>query len=359
MEIQELAVTEELVIKDFMLPISSDSPSGVSLKESTIYADIQEARAYDDPNLPRGVWDHDLKRSDWYRVSDLCQSSLITKTKDIQIAMWFLESQLKLRGIATLPVNLLLLAEITNDFWDNIHPLMVDGDIDYRINLFSWLNEKIAFPIRQLTIAETLSGDALTWMDWERANLLGSDEGNNQKNSPEINVASIKQGIDQTNVEFYQNFCQDLKDSLVALDYLGEVLANKLADDAPSLANLTDLLSVMLETIADLTGARSFVKDEENLSNQSTSETEFSADAARSQNISGSLNDRQKAYALLAEAAEYLVRDDPHSPVPYLVYKAIEWGHLSTSELYAEIFIKHEGNLNIFDVLGIERGEGR
>ena len=53
------------------------------------------------------------------------------------------------------------------------------------------------------------------------------------------------------------------------------------------------------------------------------------------------------------------MRDDPHSPVPHLVYKAIEWGRLSTSELYHEIFIRYEGNLNIFDVLGIDRTSGR
>ena len=62
---------------------------------------------------------------------------------------------------------------------------------------------------------------------------------------------------------------------------------------------------------------------------------------------------------MLAEAAEYLSRDDPHSPVPYLVLRAIEWGQLTTAELYDEIFIQNEGRLNIFELLGIEKGEGR
>jgi FtsP/CotA-like multicopper oxidase with cupredoxin domain len=39
-----------------------------------------------------------------------------------------------------------------------------------------------------------------------------------------------------------------------------------------------------------------------------------------------------QAYAMLRSAAEFLVQDDPHSPVPYLVFKAIDWGRLGTAE---------------------------
>jgi type VI secretion system protein ImpA len=57
---------------------------------------------------------------------------------------------------------------------------------------------------------------------------------------------------------------------------------------------------------------------------------------------------------MLRSAAEFLVQDDPHSPVPYLVFKAIDWGRLDTAELYRELFVENRGNLNIFDLLGVE-----
>jgi type VI secretion system protein ImpA len=40
--------------------------------------------------------------------------------------------------------------------------------------------------------------------------------------------------------------------------------------------------------------------------------------------------------------------------VPYLVFKAIDWGRLDTAELYRELFVENRGNLNIFDLLGVE-----
>ena len=109
------------------------------------------------------------------------------------------------------------------------------------------------------------------------------------------------------------------------------------------------------EAIVDLTSGRSLLEgadtqiDVESLASEGQKELNYTSSEQ------GVLIDRQHAYAQLAEAAEYLLRDDPHSPVPHLVYKAIEWGRLSTPDLYNEIFIRHEGNLNIFDVLGIDR----
>ena len=68
----------------------------------------------------------------------------------------------------------------------------------------------------------------------------------------------------------------------------------------------------------------------------------------------GAIRNRNDAYARLAEAAEYIAMDDSHSPVPYLVYKAIDWGQLNTAELYQELFVQYQGQLNIFEILGLD-----
>ena len=356
MNIEELSITNDLTIEDFLTPISAESPSGQSLKESEVYTDIQQARAFDDPSLPRGVWDHDLKRSDWHRVRDLCQSSLLEKTKDIQVAIWFLESQLNLQGIASLPTSLLLLSKLTDEFWDDVHPVMQDSDTDYRTNLFVWMNDKLIAPLRQITIAETLTGEVFLWLDWGRAALLNDA----QSALPEFkdkNTKAIKLAISQTHIDYYKNLCQDINDSLSALDFLDSVLAEKLALAAPSMNNLKNLLRTMLETIDGLTGATAIAAEEETTANQSA--PEVTQDEAQPNIELSAVTDRQRAYEMLAEAAEYLSRDDPHSPVPYLVLRAIEWGQLTTAELYDEIFIQNEGRLNIFELLGIEKGEGR
>lgn len=62
------------------------------------------------------------------------------------------------------------------------------------------------------------------------------------------------------------------------------------------------------------------------------------------------------AYARLAEVADYLMQQEPHSPVPYLIRRAIDWGGLNTGELHQEIFLKQNGQLNIYEMLGLQEG---
>ncbi|HEU4576828.1 MAG TPA: hypothetical protein VFS67_01140, partial [Polyangiaceae bacterium] len=67
--------------------------------------------------------------------------------------------------------------------------------------------------------------------------------------------------------------------------------------------------------------------------------------------------ERARAYAQLAELADMLLRVDPHSPTPYLIKRAVAWGELSTAQLYQELFVRCEGRLSIFELMGIHPGK--
>ena len=85
MNIEAVEITEEHTIADFLAPISADNKVGVSLKEDPIYAEIQEARASDDPSLPRGVWEHDLKKSNWDKDTETQKIYRLDEIKNIQL----------------------------------------------------------------------------------------------------------------------------------------------------------------------------------------------------------------------------------------------------------------------------------
>ena len=70
--------------------------------------------------------------------------------------------------------------------------------------------------------------------------------------------------------------------------------------------------------------------------------------------LASPIRDREDAYARLAELSEYLMRLEPHSPGPYLLRRAVQWGQLDTAQLYHEIFIRSNGMLSIFELLGVE-----
>jgi type VI secretion system protein ImpA len=49
------------------------------------------------------------------------------------------------------------------------------------------------------------------------------------------------------------------------------------------------------------------------------------------------LRGRDDAYRSLAQIADYLAQLEPHSPVPPLIRRAIEWGNMSFVDLMAEL----------------------
>ena len=56
---------------------------------------------------------------------------------------------------------------------------------------------------------------------------------------------------------------------------------------------------------------------------------------------------------LLAEAADYLARTEPHSPTPYLVRRAIAWGSMSLEQLLPEMIRNGNELQEIFRLLQI------
>jgi type VI secretion system protein ImpA len=57
---------------------------------------------------------------------------------------------------------------------------------------------------------------------------------------------------------------------------------------------------------------------------------------------------------MLAEAAEYLGRTEPHSPVPYLVRRAVGWGNFTLAELLQELLADKADLRTINKLLGIK-----
>ncbi len=74
---------------------------------------------------------------------------------------------------------------------------------------------------------------------------------------------------------------------------------------------------------------------------------------------SGPIRSREEAYRRLSEAADYLLRTEPHSPSPYLVMRAVTWGRMPLTDLLQEL-VQSEGDLvQLYTLLGIRSGVGQ
>jgi len=71
------------------------------------------------------------------------------------------------------------------------------------------------------------------------------------------------------------------------------------------------------------------------------------------------IRSRAEAYRRLSEAADYLLRTEPHSPTPYLVKRAVSWGGMTLTELLQEIVRDNTDLLEIYALLGVVKEGGK
>jgi type VI secretion system protein ImpA len=345
-----------LDVERLLKPISSMDPTGTFLLYEGTYDRIREARRADSPELPRDIWDHDLKVADWERVASLCVEALETRTKDVQIAAWLVEAITHLRGFAGLAEGLDLILALCTEYWDEIHPpLSEDGG--FRAAPFHWLNEKFAPDVMGIPIAipEGEPSEAVTWNDWKRAAWL-ENMRNRNRGDTEIEE-QIEESITQeifgkrvarTPRQHFETQKALLGRAVSALRRLEVLLDVRLGENSPSLVRLrehaltlhewTDTIlrtsPAQLESAPETFPEAAAAESTEGEAQPTASEAKASH---RERMVAPEFRGRQDAYRRIEQAARYLQTIEPHSPAPYLILRAVSWGEKPLAELIVEL----------------------
>ncbi|WP_018691746.1 type VI secretion system protein TssA [Algicola sagamiensis] len=342
-----------------MAPIGADAV-GESVRQNGVYFQIKQARQSDDPSLPVGVWSHELRTADWAEVRKLAIDALCHKCKDLQLGVWLFESNIHLHGLAGIAPATALLHSLCETYWETMHPQMVDGDMEYRTNPINWINDKLTPRLRLLPLTQTvLDGEEYCWDDWENA--IRYEQLRDQKKhsgdwegpTPKL----FKQRVAATSTEFYQQCLAEIEDAGQAISGFQDWLDDTCGNEAPSFADLSRLLKAMHDLVStelQKRGVSLAPKKDSDDDGQSGDDEQSKPPPGGQGGGSGPLTSREDAFVLLRQAAEYLMEDDPHSPVPYLVYTACKWGEKSAPELYQELFLNQGGQLNIFEIMGLD-----
>lgn len=351
-------VSLERTIERLLAPIPGEHPSGESLRYEGAYDRIMEARREDDATLTQGVWKSALKRADWSQVEKLCVEELQTRSKDLQIAAWLLESWLHLYRFDGVQEGLELLRELVERFWEDLHPQSKDDDLEYRIAPITWVNEKLSIQLKLLTITRPENDDvpAYCWSDWENAcrtevhdPKLRSAANTQAKLTP----AEFQKSVVFTSTEFFAGLAGELERAMEACSELESSLDRLCGIQAPSLRQFWGTLDTIHAFVIGTVAQRRPEETEPTLPAPSPELEPPEAGVSGPVFGGGPISSREEAYRRLAEAAEYLSRIEPHSPTPYLVKRAILWGSLSLPELLPEL-VRNQAELSeIFRLLQI------
>jgi type VI secretion system ImpA family protein len=351
------AVTElpKLDIQELLQPIPGPNPAGEPLRYQGTYDRIADARREDDPTLSQGIYKSSLKRADWADVEAICIDALTKRTKDLQIASWLLEAWLHQYGFSGVTNGLRLLAGLCENFWDHLYPSLEVDEIEGRVAPIEWVEQKLTLKLKQLplTLPGEVSDESYSYLDWESAchfeNLAMKDPRALQEALAKINptVATFRAAIAETDSAFYIELVEELGQAIDGCVAVEQVLDAKCGKDAPGLRQFKEALSAIQQLVSQDLHTR---EEQIEIFSEEVDSAETGEADVELWSSGGPIRSRGEAYRRLSEAADYLLRTEPHSPTPYLVKRAVEWGSMSLPELLQQI-VRNEGEMNEIDRL--------
>ncbi|WP_051378680.1 type VI secretion system protein TssA [Derxia gummosa] len=410
-----------------LAPLPDGDGCGPSLRYDAVMARIRTAREEEDPSLPMGDWERPLKVADWQLVRLLSAEVLARRSKDAQVAAWWLEASLHLRQGEGLVDGIALVCGLVERFWDGMHPAIDDGDLDLRRAPFAWLADLLPLALRLHLTLLPLPGrkpPRLSLDDWERQSQGIAEE----IDLPEDRVLPPRETLLQLaarpdNAAWLAALRGQLERASALWARLGMRLDERMGLDSPNLQRTADTLMALRRAVdalaprpvaapvsaatdaarlaalgvgAPLDGAggwpvsatlaamgigapvapAGFGADAAGAADPTDPAPQFAAAPASGgappdpaalaalpaaaelagwQPGSPGWPSRAAAYRTLEAIADYLQDIEPHSPTPYLIRRAVNWGRMPLPQLMQEM-LREEGDIGrLFRLLGVEQ----
>ena len=372
----------------FLEPINAASPGGEPLRFAPDYDAIRDAMRSDDPDLPLGIWLTDIKQADWNKTAALCTNVLTNKSKDLQIASWLIEAWMHLYNMPGILRGFQLLQALTETFWQDAYPrVSPEGELEMRASPFIWVNDKLSKRLSwtKVTVPEQTGAKAYTFFDWVAVSRLKdlypqADRPSSARPLEQVggnkkpDLLDFNTNLQKTPSSFFQQMQQDILTCLETCKGLDAFLDQKFDGNGPSFFRvknvLNDLLRFAVQTLYD----RGLTKDTslitfpaQDLVNPAKEGIEsppltppddtlvrgvpitqapspFVAAAEAASSTDALLNSRAVAYQQIEEAVAYLAKIEPHSPVPYLMRRALSWRTKSFADVMNEM-VQDPGSL--------------
>ena len=345
-------------VNELLAPIPGSDPAGSDASFSDQFDRIREARRADDPLLAQGEWKTELKVADWREAQTLSEDILLRTSKDLQAAVWLAEAAISRHGLEGARDGFALLAGMLDTYWEGLYPRADDGDLEERASKLAWFATYGGRALQLIRLnddpqaALTLAG----WIDSREVDNLG-------RQNAEAYQAALDEG--RTNGESYDARMLTTPEPML-LERLVEVQAardaftrfsaisdGKLGRDAPNLAPIDDGLKKIQQIYSRVATAKGIggvavVADEGGVAQAGGSTVAAAGGTGAGVALDlggGSLASKEAALRALAEIAGFFRRTEPHSPVAYLLERAVTWANMPLEQFLAEL-IRDESTLS-------------
>lgn len=238
-------------IETILTPFEGDNPAGENLRYDPVYDAIQEARREED-DLDRGEWEREIKTADWNEVRTLAEEALKERSKDLQIAVWLLEANVRLEGFDGFKDGLAVINGLMDSFWDSFYPQIEDDDLDYRIGPLEFMNAKLWLPIKEIPLTDPQTTPGYSWIKWQESIQVGPDGESRSSEKQQLREEMIADGkptadefeaaVAKSSKAYYVELNESVTECLTAFEHFDNLLYEKFGNDAPRTADLQQAL---------------------------------------------------------------------------------------------------------------------
>lgn len=357
-----------LDIEALLLPISEDAPTGIDCREDpsplsdyqTVKSARNAARAEERNNVFSGGG-HEAEEH-WRKVLELSPKILTEQSKDLEVLCWYAEALVRRYSFAGLRDSFKVLQGFTEQYWDHLYPMPDEDGIETRVAPLAGLNGEgaegvLIAPLRNREITEGNSVGPFTFWEYQQVLEIQRmvDEDVKEKKFKDLghNLDDIEKAILETRVPFLVDLRDDLSDCVDIFKQVSRKLDELCGiHESPPTSNIINVLEECLGAVTHLGKDKFPVEeipsDEDVTEGENTMEEGAPASAAKA--VSGPVASREQAFKQLLEISEFFLKTEPHSPVSYLLQKAVKWGNMPLFELMQEL-IPEQNALDHYSML--------
>ncbi|MDA0696542.1 type VI secretion system protein TssA [Acinetobacter venetianus] len=355
-------------ISSLLTPIYEQAPCGEDFSFSNEFHAIKKAKTQDDPLLDQGDWVTEPKQADWDFVASTSVDLLQSKSKDIRLLTWLSEAWANLYGFEGISKSLELSHQLLEQYWLSIHPEVEDDDLDQRIGLLQGLINQLPLLIKKVPLINQAPFyhllDYDNFLYHENIRRKQSDEYESSQNSTELEL--FEQAVSNTDKNFVIKNYQYFNEILQQWSVLKQVLDDLLGLDSPSFASIDSNLDNIHISLKKIYKTENFVQTSQQHTTvtetiMAPTTTEILTQQSNPQNqmsfqpqVQSHIENREQAMRVLQDIATYFEKNEPHSPVSYMLQKTIKWSQMPLHEWLTHV-IKDEHPLQILqDTLGVQ-----
>lgn len=336
-------------------------------------------------------------QNNWGSLSDSLFTVFQQSSRDIELAGWMLVSQVIIDPSLNSAHQVSeWLKELVSTHWSNLQPILPDNKIKADDEAAKQI-EIDTFKVKAFVQLVGESEDSsLLYSPLLMTPLIGDlDYFRYQSEERKGNLTDLRHQYNSVALEnrahlteLVQNL-SSLVENIAAIDADVKVVCQKSLIAHPGFSFVTGLLAKMLKAIEFISGIKPSVastqsvqastpenESTETQSNQATpvdavestismNQAEYSNMTQQPQQTVATLSfssiaeqqefNRDQAFHQLRELSEFFKKTEPHSPVPYLLEKAIRWGYMPLPELMTELLSNQQETIaRVFNLTGLD-----